>query len=59
MSVNGRIICDERASLGGKTFVGLDVVKEADRFFDPAPYLPEMIPVIEDLERSVRSAHSA
>ena len=46
LSVNARII-------------GLHIVKEAVRFFDPASSQPEKIPVTQDLKKSVRAAHSA
>ena len=59
LSVNARIVTQERASLGEKTIIGLHIVKEAVKFFDPVSNRPEMIPITEDLKKSVRSAHSA
>ena len=35
LSINARIVTQERASLGEKTIVGLHVLKDAVRFFDP------------------------
>ena len=45
LSVNARIVRKDRASLGEKTIVGLHVVKEAIRFYDPVHSRVEMIPV--------------
>ena len=59
LSVNARIVTQERASLGEKTIIGLHIVKEAVKFFDLVSNRPEMIPITEDLKKSVRSAHSA
>ena len=59
LSVNARIVTQERASLGEKTIIGLHIVKEAVKFFDPVSDRPEMIPITEDLKKSVRSVHSA
>ena len=59
LSVNARIVTQERASLGEKTMIGLHIVKEAVKFFDPVSNRPEMISLTEDLKKSVRSAHSA
>ena len=35
LSVNARIVTDDRSLLGEKTIIGLHVVKEAVQFFDP------------------------
>ena len=59
MSVNARIVTQERTNLSEKTIIGLHIVKEAVRFFDPASSQPEKIPVTQDLKKSVRAAHSA
>ena len=60
LSVNARIVTKDRAFLGEKTIVGLHVIKDAVRFFnDPELSRPQMIPVTEELKRSVRQAHSA
>ena len=46
LSVNARIVSKYRASLGEKkTIVGLHVVKEAVRFYDPVHSRVEMIPI--------------
>ena len=52
LSVNASIVTQDRASLDEKTIVGLHVVKDAVRFFEPLTNRPELIPV-ED----VTSAH--
>ena len=49
----------DRASLGEKTIVGLHVVKEAIRFYDPVHSRVEMIPITQELKKSVRTAYSA
>ena len=59
LSVNARIVTKGRALLGEKTIVGLHVIKDAVRFYDPELSRPQMIPVTEELKRSVRQAHSA
>ena len=59
LSVNARIVTKDRALLGEKTIVGLHVIKDAVRFYDPELSRPQMIPVTEELKRSVRQAHSA
>ena len=41
LSVNARIITDDRSLLGEKTIIGLHIVKEAVRFFDPVSSQPE------------------
>ena len=47
------------ASLGEKTIVGLHVLIDAVRFFDPVSNQPERIPITQDLKQSVKLAHSA
>ena len=59
LSVNARIVTKDRALLGEKTIVGLHVIKDAVRFYDPELSRPQMIPVTEELKRFVRQAHSA
>ena len=59
LSINARIVTQERASLGEKTTVGLHVLKDAVRFFDPISNQPERIPITQDLKWSVNLAHSA
>ena len=59
LSINARIVTQERASLGEKTIVGLHVLKDAARFFDPVSNQPERIPITQDLKWSVKLAHSA
>ena len=39
--------------------MGFHVIKDAVRFYDPELSRPQMIPVTEELKRSVRQAHSA
>ena len=59
LSINARIVTQERASLDEKTIVGLHVLKDAVRFFDPVSNQPERIPITQDLKQSVKLAHSA
>ena len=59
LSVNTRIVTQERASLGEKKIVGLHVLKDAVRCFDPVSNQPERIPIRQDLKQSVKLAHSA
>ena len=59
LSVNARIVTQDRASLDEKIIVGLHVVKDAVRFFDPLMNQPELIPVEPNLKRAVKSAHAA
>ena len=56
LSVNARIVTQDRASLDEKTIVGLHVVKDAVRFFDPLTNRPELIPVEPNL-REQSSQH--
>ena len=59
LSVNARIVTQDRTSLDEKTIVGLHVVKDAVRFFDPLTNRPQLIPVEPNLKRAVKSAHAA
>ena len=59
LPVNARVVTKERALLGEKTIVGLHVVKEAVRFFDPISNQVENINITEELKRSVKCAHAA
>ena len=52
LSVNERIVTQDRASLDEKTIVGLHEVKDAVRFFDPLTNQPELIPVEPNLKES-------
>ena len=56
LSVNARIVAQERGSLGEKTIV---VIKDAVRFYDLVSNRVEMIPMTQDLKKSVSSAHLA
>ena len=56
LSVNARIVTKDRASLGEKTIVGLHVVKEAVRFYDPVHSRVEMIPITQELKKSVEDS---
>ena len=58
LSVNARLVAKDRASLGEKTIVGLHVVKEAVRFYDPVHSRVEIIPITQELKKSVRTAYS-
>ena len=59
LSGNARIVTKDRALLGEKTIVGLHVIKDAVRFYDPELSRPQIIPVTKELKRSMRQAHSA
>ena len=59
LSVNIRIVARERASFGEKIIVGLHVIQDAVRFCDPVSNKVEMIPMTQDLKKSVRSPHLA
>ena len=41
LSINARIVTQERASLGENTIVGLHVLKDAVNFYDPITHQPE------------------
>ena len=49
LSVNARIVTKDRALLGEKTIVGLHVIKDAVRFYDPELSRPQMILVTEEV----------
>ena len=59
LSVNAAIVTRERTLLSENTIIGLRVVKEAVRFFDPVSNQPEKIVITDDLRRFVRNAHAA
>ena len=59
LSVNAAIVTRERTLLSENTIIGLCVVKEAVRFFDPVSNQPEKITITDDLRRFVRNAHAA
>ena len=50
LSVSVRVVTKERALPGEKTIVGLHVVKEAVRFFDPISNQVEKINITEELK---------
>ena len=49
LSVNAAIVTRERTLLSENTIIGLHVVKEAVRFFDPVSNQPEKIAITDDL----------
>ena len=57
--MNAAIVTRERTLLSENTIIGLCVVKEAVRFFDPVSNQPEKIAITDDLRRFVRNAHAA
>ena len=59
LSINVRIVTQERTSLGEKTVVGLHVLKDAVRLFDAVSNQSERIPITQDLKWSVKLGHSA
>ena len=59
LSVNARIVAQDRASLSERTIVSLHIVKEAVRFFDPVSMQPEHIPVDAKLKQAVRQANAS
>ena len=59
LSVNAAIVTRERTLLSESTIIGLRVVKEAVRFFDPVSNQPEKIAITDDLRRFVGNAHVA
>ena len=59
LSVNAAIVTQERTLLSENTIIGLRVVKEAVRFFDPVSNQPEKSAITDDLRRFVRNAHAA
>ena len=58
LSVNAAVVTRERTLLSENTIIGLCVVKEAVRFFDPVSNQPEKIAITDDLRRFVRNAHA-
>ena len=59
ISVNNRMLTNERNKLSGVTINGLRATKDMIKFSDPQLHRPERIPVTKKLLNSVRSAHSA
>ena len=59
LSINAHIVTKDRASLGESTIVGLRLVKEAVRFYNPVKFSPENIPITKELKLSVQSSHAA
>ena len=59
LSINARVVTSDKSALGKVTITGLRSVKEAVRFYDPVNGQPENIAITKDLNRSVRSAHTA
>ena len=57
LSVNARIVTQERTLLGERTIVGLRTVKDAVKFHDPENCRPEKIPLTDGRLTAVRSAH--
>lgn len=59
LSVNARVVTQDRSLLNEETIIGLRVVKEAVRFHDPISHQPEKIVITEELKRYVRSAYTS
>ena len=59
LSVNARIVTNDRSLLGEKTIVGIHTLKEAIWFFDPDNKQPEKIEINSNLKKAVKSAHAA
>ena len=59
LSVNARVVTQDRTLLNEETIVGLRVIKEAIRFSDTIYHQPEKIVITEELKRSVRGADGA
>ena len=59
ISVNSRMLTNERNKLSEVTINGLPATKDMIKFSDPQLHRPERIPVTKKLLNSVRSAHSA
>lgn len=57
LSVNARIVTQERTLLGERTIVGLRSVKDAVKLYDPENLRPEKIALTDGLLSAVRSAH--
>ena len=58
LSINARIVTQERASLGENTIVGFHVLKNTVNFYGPIMHRPEKIPVTMYLKKAVKLAHS-
>ena len=54
LSVNARVVIQDRTLLNEETIVDLRVIKEAVRFSDPIYHQSEKIVITEELKRSVR-----
>ena len=48
LSINARVGTSERSALGEVTIIGLPIVKEAVRFYDPVNGQPESIAITKD-----------
>ena len=59
ISVNSRMLTNERNKLSEVTINGLRATKDMIKFSDPQLHRPERIPVTKKLLNFVRSAHSA
>ena len=59
LSVNARVVTQDRSLLNEETFIGLRVVKEAVQFHDPVSHQPEKIIIREELKRYVRSVYTS
>ena len=59
LSVNARIVTEERTLLSERTIVGIHIIKDAVRFYDPILCRPEKILITQDMKKHVRAAHSA
>ena len=59
ISVNSRMLTNERNKLSEVTINGLRATKDMIKFSDPQLHRPERFPVTKKLLNSVRSAHSA
>lgn len=59
LSINARLVTNERSTLGDNTICGLRAVKDAVHFYDPVNNQPEKIPVTKEMKMYVKSAHVA
>ena len=59
VSVNARVVTQDRSLLNEETIIGLRVVKEAVQFHDPISHQPEKIIITEELKRCIRSAYTS
>ena len=59
LSVNARVVTQDRSLLNEETIIGLRVVKEAVQFHDPISHQPEKIVITEELNRYARSAYTS